>query len=102
MNMCTSAIEKIRISRFGPFDGSYDLSFVPGINVIVGDNGTGKSQLLKLLYSCTQVLQDESFEHTKTAIQRRIAEKCWRQWHWQIAAVETPLQLHAGVARREL
>ncbi len=75
MNMCTSAIEKIRVSRFGPFDGSYDLSFVPGINVIVGDNGTGKSQLLKLLYSCTQVLQDESFEHTKTAIQRRIAEK---------------------------
>lgn len=50
---------------------------MPGINVVVGDNGTGKSQLLKLLYSCTKVLQrsDEDHESTKSALQRRMAEK---------------------------
>lgn len=73
--MSTSAIDLLQVSRFGPFGDACELSFAPGVNVIVGDNGTGKSQLLKLLYSCTQVLQDDSFEHTKTALQHRLAQK---------------------------
>lgn len=73
--MSTSTIDHLNVSHFGPFDGSYDLTFVPGINVIIGDNGTGKSQLLKLLYTCTQVMQDDGLEHTKTALQRALAQK---------------------------
>lgn len=73
--MSTSAIDSLHVSQFGPFGGSHELSFAPGINVIIGGNDTGKSQLLKLLYSCTQVLQDDGFEHTKTALQRKLAQK---------------------------
>ncbi|MFC0125437.1 AAA family ATPase [Bifidobacterium apri] len=49
------------------------MSFLPTINVIVGDNGTGKSQLLKLLYSCTNVLHHGN--DVKTNLQRNIADK---------------------------
>lgn len=42
---------------FGPFR-NIDIELSPGLNVVVGDNATGKSQLLKLLYSCTKSLKD--------------------------------------------
>lgn len=44
------AISHISAKRFGVFT-SLDLNFVPGINVFLGANATGKSQLLKLLYA---------------------------------------------------
>lgn len=43
----------------------------------MGDNGTGKSQLLKLLYSCTAVMHDavDDSELTKTNLQKKLASK---------------------------
>ena len=75
--MSNEAITQLQVSRFGPFDGDYSLRFSPGINIIVGDNGTGKSQLLKLMYSCTKVMHDvaDSSELTKTNLQKVIANK---------------------------
>lgn len=75
--MSTQAIEKLSVSSFGPFNNRYELSFLPTINVIVGDNGTGKSQLLKLLYSCTNVLHNgnDDSDLLKTNLQRNIADK---------------------------
>lgn len=43
-------------SSFGPF-ADLDVPLAPGLNVVVGDNSTGKSQLLKLLYSSTKALR---------------------------------------------
>lgn len=76
-DMTYDVISKLNVSRFGPFDGSYPLTFEPGINLIMGDNGTGKSQLLKLLYSCTSVLHDAVNESdmTKTNLQKKLASK---------------------------
>lgn len=75
--MSTQAIDKLSVSSFGPFNDRYELSFSPTINVIVGDNGTGKSQLLKLLYSCTNVLHNgnDDSDLVKTNLQRKIADK---------------------------
>lgn len=35
--------------------GAFQLSFSNGINVILGENGTGKTSLLKMIYAATQV-----------------------------------------------
>jgi len=43
-------IEKIEIKNFTAFD-EIAIALVPGVNLFIGDNGTGKTHLLKLLYS---------------------------------------------------
>ncbi len=46
-------ISDIKIDNFTVFKHA-EIAFCPGVNVIVGANGTGKSHLLKLLYAMTQ------------------------------------------------
>lgn len=66
-------LNKAVIKNFGPLpNGEYQ--FAPGLNVIVGENGLGKSQLLKLLYSALKVNADAK-EFTKTALQKAYADK---------------------------
>ena len=60
------AIQSIRIKNVMAFgcqsqdaaknnmDGAFQLFFSSGINVIIGENGTGKTSLLKMIYSATQ------------------------------------------------
>lgn len=43
--------------KFAALDDT-DIALSPQLNVVLGDNGAGKSQLMKLLYSTTFVLQD--------------------------------------------
>jgi len=43
-------IKKIKLNNFTVFD-DLELDFSPKINIIIGENGTGKSNLLKALYS---------------------------------------------------
>ncbi len=43
-------LEKVELRNFTVF-GNVDLEFSPGVNLIIGENGTGKTHLLKLLYS---------------------------------------------------
>lgn len=56
------------ITRFKAFNftvfSELDVSFSPGINIIIGKNGTGKTHLLKVLYSACSVMnkmEDRSF-----------------------------------------
>ncbi len=44
------SIKSVTVSEFGAFT-ELKLHFSPGINVFIGSNATGKSQLLKLLYT---------------------------------------------------
>ena len=56
-----------------------DLSFSPGLNVFIGENGTGKTHLLKLpyavVYACAHQGSKIRLPPTKERLQRRIAEK---------------------------
>ena len=42
--------QNLRLQNFTAF-GDVAFEFVPGINVFIGTNGTGKTHLLKVLYS---------------------------------------------------
>ncbi|WP_031385901.1 AAA family ATPase [Desulfonatronum thiodismutans] len=70
-------LTSLAVSRFSLF-AEAKLSFTPGLNVIVGENSTGKSHLLKLAY-VVSALQSESSEETAPEIHfhldERIAEK---------------------------
>jgi len=43
-------IERLELENFTAFD-KLDMKFSPGINIIIGENGTGKTHVLKLLYA---------------------------------------------------
>src|SRR5699024_8865233 len=71
--MAKYPISRLTASSFGPFRHiNVDLS--PSLNVIIGDNATGKSQLLKLLYTGTKAHHD-SQELTKRALSTSVAAK---------------------------
>jgi AAA15 family ATPase/GTPase len=44
------AIEHVRIKDFLVFKGEFETDFCPGLNVLIGFNGCGKTTLLKVLY----------------------------------------------------
>ena len=41
-------IKRIKLEQFTVFENQ-QIDFIPGINVLVGENGTGKTHLLKVL-----------------------------------------------------
>lgn len=47
-------IHQIHLQRFTAFD-DIGITFSPGINIIIGENGTGKTHLLKALYAACDV-----------------------------------------------
>ncbi|MDO9435046.1 ATP/GTP-binding protein [Hydrogenophaga sp.] len=66
-------LKNARIKNFGCLPNE-DYVFASGLNVIIGENGLGKSHLLKLLYATLKVNSDAK-EHTKTALQKAYADK---------------------------
>jgi AAA15 family ATPase/GTPase len=51
-------IEKLQLKKFTVFE-DFGISFSPGINIFIGENGTGKTHLLKLLYLFTFDLEED-------------------------------------------
>ncbi|MDK8880482.1 AAA family ATPase [Corynebacterium sp. MSK008] len=73
--MATNPIERLQARSFGPF-GDLDLNFSPKLNVITGDNGTGKTQLLKLMYSLSKTLEPARIDTpSKTSLAAPLANK---------------------------
>ncbi|MPM40529.1 hypothetical protein SDC9_87173 [bioreactor metagenome] len=69
-------IKQLKIKNFAVFEDA-DFLFSPGLNVILGENSTGKSLLMKLAYSCawTSANIGKSDRRTKDEIQRALADK---------------------------
>lgn len=66
-------LNTVTLKNFGPLpNGQYQ--FASGLNVVVGENGLGKSHLLKLIYAVLKVNADAK-EFTKTALQKAYADK---------------------------
>jgi len=43
------AIKNVKLKNISVFK-SLDLNISPGINIVIGENGTGKTHLLKMIY----------------------------------------------------
>jgi predicted ATP-dependent endonuclease of OLD family len=55
------SIKKLKLSNFTVFS-ELDMSFSQGINIFVGENGTGKTHIMKVLYAaCQAARKDISF-----------------------------------------
>lgn len=72
-------IRRLQINNLTVFQNAR-LSPARGLNVIVGENGTGKTHLLKLMYSMVSVLGRDRKAHapsppTKAALQGALADK---------------------------
>ena len=70
-------LERLRVGGFTVFDEA-EFAFAPGINVVVGENGAGKSHLLKLAYAASKALypaQAGRLPAGKDALSKAIAEK---------------------------
>lgn len=71
-------IDKITIKNFTVFE-NIDVNFSQGINIIIGENGSGKTHILKLIYGMCQNSDDNSStkiaqEYFKTKSQNLIRE----------------------------
>lgn len=64
-------LKTLRLKNFTAF-ASADLSFCPGLNVIVGQNGTGKTHMLKAAYLLNRAWPDLMFK--RPALNRKHAE----------------------------
>jgi len=51
-------IEQIKLERFTAFE-SLTVAFSPGINLFIGENGTGKTHLLKAVYAACDVSKSQ-------------------------------------------
>jgi len=74
-----SMLDSLTAKNFTAFT-SVEFNFSPGLNVIVGENGTGKTHVLKLAYSAIYVSVRSSKEAgagspTKAYLQSAVAEK---------------------------
>lgn len=69
-------LRSLKLEHFTVFDDAH-LEFSRGLNVVIGENGTGKSQLLKLAYALSAVSADaaKSTRQGKDELQRSIADK---------------------------
>lgn len=83
-----SKLKSLRLENFTAFE-KLTLEFSPGINVLIGENGTGKTHILKLLYSSCSFTEDPGatlsiklvqnflpFEGRIGRLARRIAKGC--------------------------
>lgn len=56
-----SKITHVKVSNFTSFL-NLDLAFTSGINIVIGENGTGKTHLLKMLYAACAITTGEDKE----------------------------------------
>lgn len=77
------AIKKIQLENFTVFE-KLDIDFENGINVFVGENGMGKTHIMKLLYSACQAAKHDIsfsqkvvrvFQPDNSSIQRLVTRK---------------------------
>jgi predicted ATP-dependent endonuclease of OLD family len=73
-------LTKLNLKNFTVFKET-DLKFSPNLNVVIGENGTGKSHILKIIYTVLSVLVEDkqkmnsSSSPTKTFLQKEIGNK---------------------------
>ena len=70
-------IQQLDLQNFMIFD-QLNMTFSPDINIFCGENSTGKTALLKLLYTCAKTsgkLQNAKGDITKEQIESKLVSK---------------------------
>ena len=70
----TLKVRSLKLENFSILPNA-DFEFSPYLNVIVAENGCGKSHLLKIIYSLLEVSANEKKRLLKTELQKIFAEK---------------------------
>lgn len=65
--MSQNKLTKLRLENFTAFR-ELEVEFSPGINIFIGENGTGKTHLLKLLYSMSASKRQASSKSTESIL----------------------------------
>src|SRR5437763_1191824 len=72
-------IEKIELDNFMCYAGKQSMDFCEGINVVIGDNGYGKSKLYDafywVMYDQVFVPEKKEFQNTKAVRSKIISDK---------------------------
>lgn len=74
-------IDEVRLKNFGMIEEFYDKQFA-NINLIIGENGTGKTFLLKALYSAVRSMEDYRRGDDIKTINEVVSEKL--RWTFQV------------------
>lgn len=64
-------LERLELENFTAFD-KLDMSFSPGINLFIGENGTGKTHILKILYAVLAALSGQKPTDQEVAISDKV------------------------------
>jgi len=64
-------LKKLTLENFTNFDKA-EFDFVPGINIIIGENSSGKSHVLKLAYSIASVWNQCGKEGWKSSLKNKL------------------------------
>jgi ABC-type transport system involved in cytochrome c biogenesis ATPase subunit len=59
-------LTEMKLRNFTVFEQA-DFAFVPGINVFIGENGTGKSHVLKALYAVLKSVRNQPVDESEAA-----------------------------------
>ncbi len=70
-------IRKIKIRDFGPLE-RVDWSGLCGINLIIGNNSTGKTFLLKALYTAIKSVEETGHGHSAKRIEDILSD-CFKE-----------------------
>lgn len=73
-------LKQLEINNLTLFPGQHKLTFAGGLNVFVGENGTGKTHLMKMAYALIATSQEAHRKHennapTKSFLQKAYADK---------------------------
>lgn len=68
------AVKGVKLSEFSVFE-NLALEFSPGINVLIGVNGTGKTHLLKVLYALLRSIEGVTPEEARKTFRERLGSK---------------------------
>ncbi|KHD11743.1 hypothetical protein PN36_27705 [Candidatus Thiomargarita nelsonii] len=72
-------LKSLKIKKISLFSNA-EIEFSPGLNVVIGENNTGKSHLLKLAYAVATIWYEAAAEHKN--IPGKISSKGSKSW-WQ-------------------
>ena len=79
-------LERITFEKFTAFE-KLNIEFSPGINVFIGENGTGKTYILKAAYAACDITKSkESFAEKINNVfrsrseERRVGKECRSRW----------------------